>query len=95
MEYVISDLVMATAGRDKGKLFYVIGTEGVYVLLADGKGRTLEHPKRKKITHVKGIARGDSHVAAKLAGGERVLNSELRRDLAVFRRKDPCQNQGG
>lgn len=95
MDCRISDLVMAVAGRDRGKLFYVIGTEGVYVLLADGKGRKLEHPKRKKLVHVQWIARGDTYIAGKLARGEKVLNSELRRDLAVYRRNNPCQNQGG
>ena len=95
MEFSISDLVLATAGREKGKLFYVIGTEGVYVLLADGKSRKLEHPKRKKMIHVRRVSRGESNVAGKLARGEKVLNSELRRDLAVYRRDHPSQNQGG
>lgn len=49
----VADVVMATAGREANELFYVIGTEGVYVLLADGKGRKLEKPKRKKCKHIK------------------------------------------
>lgn len=95
MELRKSDIVCSIAGRDQGKLFYVIGTEGAYILIADGKGRPLEHPKRKKLKHVRPVARPETHVAAKLARGEKVLNSELRRDLAVFRRDHPCQNQGG
>ena len=31
-----SDIIMSIAGRDQGKLFYVIETEGVYVLIANG-----------------------------------------------------------
>ena len=73
----------------------MIGTEGVYVLIADGKLRTIEHPKRKKTKHVRRVTRTESHVAEKLLRGEKVLNSELRRDLAVYRRDHPCQNQGG
>ena len=95
MELSISDLVRSTAGRDQGKLFYVIGTEGVYVLIADGRERTLEHPKRKKLKHVRRVTRTESRVADKIKNGDKVLNSELRRDLAVFRRDHPCQNQGG
>ena len=94
MEYSISDLVLATAGREKNGLFYVVGTEDGYVLLADGRTRMLEHPKRKKIIHVRRVSRGGTNVAGKLARGEKVLNSELRRDLAVYRR-DHSQNQGG
>ena len=90
-----SDIVISTAGRDQGKLFYVIGTDGVYVLIANGKDRKLEHPKRKKLKHVRIVTRFESRVADKIKNGDKVLNSELRRDLAVFRRDHPCQNQGG
>ena len=89
-----SDIVISTAGRDQGKLFYVIGTDGVYVLIANGKDRKLEHPKRKKLKHVRRVTRLESRIADKILNGEKVLNSELRRELAVFR-QTLGQNQGG
>ena len=49
MEITKSDIVLSVAGRDRGKLFYVLETDGVYVLVANGKERRLEHPKRKKL----------------------------------------------
>lgn len=82
----ISDIIVSTAGRDQGKLFYVLRTDGVYVLIANGKDRKLEHPKRKKLKHVRFVARTESRVANKLRKGEKVLNSELRRDLAAMSR---------
>ena len=82
----ISDVVVATAGRDQGKLFYVVGTDPVYLMLANGKDRTLDKPKRKKRKHVQKVLRAETRVAAKLASGNKVLNSELRRDLAFFSR---------
>ena len=48
MDIAKSNIVKATAGRDQGKLFYVLAEEGEYLLLADGKGRKVESPKRKK-----------------------------------------------
>ena len=90
-----SDIVLSIAGRDQGKLFYVIETEGAYVLIANGKDRKLEHPKRKKLKHVKKVTRIESRVAAKLQNGERVLNSELRRELAALGHRALGQNQGG
>ena len=48
MEISKSDVVLSTAGRDKGLLFYVIETDGVYASLVNGKERKLEQPKRKK-----------------------------------------------
>ena len=85
-DIIISDVVEATAGRDQGKLFYVIGTDPVYLMLANGKDRTLDKPKRKKRKHVQKVLRAETRVAAKLASGDKVLNSELRRDLAFFSR---------
>lgn len=95
MEISKSDIILSTAGRDQGKLFYVIGTEGAYVLIANGKERKVEHPKRKKLKHVRRVTRTNSRVAEKIANGDKVLNSELRRDLAEFRRSIESQNQGG
>ena len=94
-EISISDIIVSAAGRDQGKLFYVIGTEGVYVLIADGKNRKLEHPKRKKLKHVRKVTRFESRIAAKIQNGERVLNSELRRDLADYRQNHLSPDQGG
>ena len=95
MEIQKSDIILSTAGRDRGKLFYVIGTEGAYILIANGKERKLEHPKRKKLKHVRRVTRTNSRVAEKIANGDKVLNSELRRDLAVIRQSIESQNQGG
>ena len=94
MEVSISDIIISTAGRDKDLLFYVIGIDGDYVLLANGKERKLEHPKRKKLKHVRRVTRLESRLADKILSGEKVLNSELRRELAVFR-QTLGQNQGG
>ena len=91
----ISDVVVSTAGHDRGQLFYVIGTDGVYAHLANGKDRPLEKPKRKKLKHVSKVLRAETRVAAKMIAGDKVLNSELRKDLAFFGREVISHNQGG
>ncbi len=90
-----SDIVVSLAGRDKGRLLFVLDTDGLYATVADGKVRKLENPKRKKLKHLRLAARTDSNVAVKLRAGDVVLNSELRRDLAMFGHKFNSQNQGG
>ena len=45
-------VVFSKSGRDKGKAFVVIKTDAEYVYLADGKLRTLDRLKKKKIKHV-------------------------------------------
>ena len=95
MDISKSDIIESLAGRDKGKLFYVMDVEENFVLIADGKGRKLENPKRKKLKHVRRVSRTETRVAAKIQNGDKVLNSELRRDLATFGQQFNSQNQGG
>ena len=83
-EINISDVVQSTAGRDQGQWFYVIEADPIYLMLANGKDRTLEKPKRKKRKHVTKVLRSETRVAGKIRSGDKVLNSELRRDLAFL-----------
>ena len=95
LDFDISDVVVSTTGKDSGKLFYVIGTDKVFLMLANGRERTLENPKKKKEKHVKKVLRSETRVAEKLRRGDKVLNSELRRDLAYLSREMQANNLGG
>ena len=85
MEIAKASIVRSDAGRDKGKLFVVLAVEGEYLLLADGKGRRVEAPKRKKRRHVLFVAPDESRLADKIKRSEKITNSELRRTLAAYR----------
>lgn len=85
MEIQKSDIVRSAAGRDKGKLFVVLGVEGEFLLLADGKCRKVESPKRKKRRHVLFVAAEQTRLSDKIKSEEKVTNSELRRTLAGYR----------
>lgn len=87
MDISRSDVVLSMAGHDKGMLFFVLDTDGVYVSLANGKERKVERPKRKKSKHVRKLPRPDSRLTEKIRSGEPILNSELRRELAILRRE--------
>ena len=91
----ISDVVISTAGHDSGRLFYCVRTEGVYLELVNGKDHPLEKPKRKNSKHVRKVLRAETRVAQKLTSGDKVLNSELRRELAAIGRDLASHNQGG
>ncbi|MCR4593684.1 MAG: KOW domain-containing RNA-binding protein [Clostridiales bacterium] len=52
MEFEKGQLVLCTAGREKGKLMYVVKTDDDYVYLSDGKERPLSKPKRKNPKHL-------------------------------------------
>ncbi len=91
----IADVVQSTAGRDAGKLFYVLNVDGDHLRLVNGKDRTLEKPKLKKRKHLDKVLRSETRVAEKLRQGDKVLNSELRRDLAYLSREMQSNNLGG
>ena len=92
---IISDVVLSTTGRDKGKIFFVIGIEDDMLLLVNGKDRTLDKPKRKKQKHVQKVLRIETRVAVKLQNGDKVLNSELRKELAFMSREMQSNDLGG
>lgn len=81
MSLIVSDVVLSTSGRDSGNTFFVVGVDGDYALIADGKVRRLEKPKRKKQKHLSFVRHGDGRIAEKLRSGERVSNGDIRRAL--------------
>ena len=95
MDFVKGQLVRSKAGRDKTRTYAVLDVEGEILALADGSHRTVANPKRKKRRHVRKLPLYPSRVAEKLRNGDKVLNSELRRELAVFGQTFNSQNQGG
>ncbi len=84
-------IVRATAGRDKGGIYCVVGVdqERARLLLADGKRRKGARPKAKKQGHVCWITDGrqayDHPAIQKLKQGEPLSDRELRRALAAFK----------
>jgi ribosomal protein L14E/L6E/L27E len=53
----VGRIVRSTAGRDKGRLFLVIGVaDEEHLLIADGDLRKLEKPKKKKLKHLTATA---------------------------------------
>lgn len=94
MEISKASIVRSNAGRDRGKLFFVLETEGEFLLLADGKSRRVESPKRKKRKHVLYDGDDGSRVSEKIKSEEKVTNSELRKALAAYR-GEICPDQEG
>ena len=84
MDIAKSNIVKSIAGRDAGDLFFVLAAEGDFLLLADGKRRRVELPKRKRRKHVVLVAQSDTPIAQKIRSSEKITNSELRRAIAAF-----------
>ena len=82
MDIAKSNIVKSIAGRDAGDLFFVLAAEGDFLLLADGKRRRVESPKRKRRKHVVLVPQSETPLAMKIRSNEKITNSELRRTLA-------------
>ena len=91
MDIVRSNIVKSTAGRDEGDFFFVLDTQGEFLLLADGKSRRVEKPKKKKRNHVSFAGESHSVVADKIRSSEKITNSELRKAIAAIRGSDQDQ----
>ncbi len=85
MEIEKSHIVISLAGRDKGSLFFVLDRDAKSVLLADGKSRKLDKPKRKNITHVRFVSESSADIASIIKNGGKVSDKDLRKWLAVFK----------
>jgi len=94
MEIAKSNIVRSTAGRDSGKLFVVLETQGEYLLLADGRTRRVERPKRKKRRHVLFVAADRNRLTDKINSNMKITNSELRRALAAYREEIQPDREG-
>ena len=81
---LLGRVVYSTAGRDSGKLFIVLEQiDENYVLISDGKLRTEEKPKKKKLKHLMVTVQVAEDIRKLLLSGERVSNSMIRSFLQL------------
>lgn len=83
MELNAGEIVCSKAGRDKGRYFVVMETEGSeYVFVCDGKLRKVDKPKKKKVKHLAKTGQLAAYIKEKLDSGEKITNPDLRRVLS-------------
>lgn len=73
-------VVRSAAGHDKGDFFTVLQTDGLYAIICDGKRRSLEKPKKKKLKHL-------FITNTVLPEGALATNREIRKSLCLFNNK--------
>lgn len=85
MSFQQAQIVRSRSGHDKDQLFLVLAVDGSFVLLADGKRRRVEKPKRKSVKHVECVGEFSHPTIEKVRAGEPVGNRALRAALAAIR----------
>jgi len=80
-------VVKASAGRDSGALFFIVGERDGFLLLADGKRRKCASPKRKNLRHTALLPAEETLCSAGEALRKNLMVSDraLRRALAALR----------
>lgn len=85
MRFEKAQIVRSLSGHDGGQLFCVLDTEGDRLLLADGKRRRVNNPKRKNVKHVVFAGSFEHPTLEKVRAGQSVGDKELRIALAQIR----------
>lgn len=76
---MIGQFVTSKAGHDKGTMYVVTALEDEFVFLSDGRLKTLDNPKRKRLKHIQPLNRTvDEKLCGRLADGGRVYDEEIR-----------------
>lgn len=88
MAFTKGEIVLSLKGHDAGKLFCVLDAQEGFALIADGKGRKLATPKRKRESHLKGVGTSAHPAILGLQRGESVSDRALRQALAAFRESE-------
>lgn len=82
MDIYPARLVKSIAGRDKNKYFAVMEViDENYILISDGKGRTTEKPKRKKIKHITDMECELLRIKEKMNEAKKISNSDIRKAI--------------
>jgi ribosomal protein L14E/L6E/L27E len=77
-KFSIGDIVKSIAGRDKDKIFLVVGYDDEKVIIVNGKERKVNSPKRKNVKHLsKVLIAGDIELAKKIQSGKPTSNEKV------------------
>lgn len=77
-------IAVSLAGRDKGRVFIIVGVlDENHVLIADGRKRKIEKPKRKKLKHLRAVGIADTEEEA-LIGNGRLTNKTAAKITASY-----------
>jgi ribosomal protein L14E/L6E/L27E len=83
MEFEIGGFVKSRAGHDFGKTYVIFDIDKEYLYLVDGKIRTLNNPKKKKMKHLKALEQIDCSLADKVRN-KTIGNEEIKRTIKLL-----------
>ncbi len=92
----VGDIVISICGHDIGEWYIVENILNNYVYLIDGKNKTAQKPKKKKIKHVIKTNHCADEIANKLLLKQMVQNAEIRKAIKFSKtiiKENVCQKK--
>lgn len=75
----VGRVAVSDAGRDAGRMFIILSViDAQYVYIADGDIRKIDHPKKKKLKHLRLTETVLDSIAEKLKQSAKVFDAEIR-----------------
>ena len=79
-------LAISKAGHDKDCWYMVLRVEGDWAFLVNGKNRTLDVPKKKKLKHLQPVNEVPDILNEELRNGKPWTNEDIKRVLKLAKR---------
>lgn len=79
-------LAISKAGHDKDSWYVVLNIEENRALLVNGKNRTIDHPKKKKLKHLQPVNEVPENLREKLQNEKPWTNEEIKRALKLAKK---------
>ena len=86
MELKKGMLVISKAGHDKDSWYVVLDIEGNYAYLVNGKTKTMEDPKKKKLMHLQPVNIIPENLQEKMDNGRQWINEDVKRALKLIKK---------
>jgi len=87
MKYSNGMFARSLAGHDKSKLYLISKIDEEYVYLVDGKIRTTDNPKKKRIKHIQIDYQIMGFIQDKLATEKKLTNEDIKRAIKLKEQK--------
>ncbi|NLP00521.1 MAG: RNA-binding protein [Clostridiaceae bacterium] len=82
MDTIIGRYAWSKSGRDKDRLFIIIGIyDDQHVLIADGEYRRVENPKKKKLKHLNITNKIADEIQTIVTMKKKLLDADLQRAI--------------
>lgn len=84
MEIKTGAFAKSKAGHDWNQIYVIINCDNEYVYLSDGRLKTIENPKKKKVKHVQLIDYIDPVIGEKLKSNN-LFNEDIKKAIKDYK----------